>query len=206
MNPDSLNGPSPPRGLRARQREETQLAILQAAAEVFCDEGLEAPMERIARQAEVAVGTLYNHFADRDALIRAVFEHRRREMIARLEACIAATAGQGFRPRLQQFVDDMIIVPADILRFRRLLFSQNVVAFKPKFGESVNELTSLFEGILAQGRAEGALRSDPMNLQPIFLLAVVHVASRKAMDAPEELSPRAAADEVTRQFLDGAST
>jgi AcrR family transcriptional regulator len=55
----------PPPRLRERLREEAARAILAAAEEVFATDGLQARMERIAEQAGVAVGTLYNHFEDR---------------------------------------------------------------------------------------------------------------------------------------------
>src|SRR6266545_4775094 len=43
-----------------------------AAIEVFRERGLGAPLEAIAARAGVSVGTLYNRFGDRQALIDAV--------------------------------------------------------------------------------------------------------------------------------------
>jgi AcrR family transcriptional regulator len=43
-----------------------------AAVEVFRERGLGAPLEAIAERAGVSVGTLYNRFGDREALIDAV--------------------------------------------------------------------------------------------------------------------------------------
>ena len=63
---------APPR-LRHRLREETVSAILEAAEHEFASDGLHAArMERIAARAGVAVGTLYNHFDDREALVLAL--------------------------------------------------------------------------------------------------------------------------------------
>jgi AcrR family transcriptional regulator len=60
-----------PRPLRAdaqRNREK----IVVAAREAFSELGLDAQMEDIARRACVGVGTVYRHFATKDALVRAL--------------------------------------------------------------------------------------------------------------------------------------
>jgi AcrR family transcriptional regulator len=65
--------PSPPPGrpLRRDARRNRE-AIVQAARQVFCDHGLEAPLEQIARQAGVGIATLYRRFPNRAALLDAV--------------------------------------------------------------------------------------------------------------------------------------
>jgi AcrR family transcriptional regulator len=47
--------------------------LLTAASEVFAERGLRAPLEEIARRAGVSIGTLYNRFPTREALIDAIF-------------------------------------------------------------------------------------------------------------------------------------
>jgi AcrR family transcriptional regulator len=47
--------------------------ILEAARETFREHGLDAPLEDIARRAEVGIATLYRRFPTRDALIEEVF-------------------------------------------------------------------------------------------------------------------------------------
>jgi len=46
--------------------------ILLAARDVFAEQGVEAPLDDIARRAKVGIGTLYRRFPDRQALIAAV--------------------------------------------------------------------------------------------------------------------------------------
>ncbi len=58
-------------GLRADARRNRN-QILVAARRMFAEAGPDVPMEEIARQAGVGVGTLYRRFPDREALIRAV--------------------------------------------------------------------------------------------------------------------------------------
>jgi AcrR family transcriptional regulator len=63
--------PPPPRALR-RDAQRNRDAIVAAARQVFCDHGLEAPLEEIARRAGVGIATLYRRFPSRVELLDAV--------------------------------------------------------------------------------------------------------------------------------------
>jgi AcrR family transcriptional regulator len=63
--------PPPARPLR-RDAQRNRDAILAAARQLFCDHGLEAPLEEIARRAGVGIGTLYRRFPSRVELLDAV--------------------------------------------------------------------------------------------------------------------------------------
>ena len=58
--------------------------LLEAAAEVFAEQGYGAPMDAIAARAGVGQGTLYRNFADRDALMLALVTRE----LDRLEASL----------------------------------------------------------------------------------------------------------------------
>ncbi|MEV5575810.1 TetR/AcrR family transcriptional regulator [Spirillospora sp. NPDC052269] len=63
------------RPLRADARRNRD-KLVAAAGKVFARRGLAAPLEDVARQAGVSIGTLYNHFPTRDELVDAVFQER----------------------------------------------------------------------------------------------------------------------------------
>jgi len=69
--------------------EQRRQALLCAAASVFLDEGLEAPLESVARRAGVGIATLYRRFPTRDALVEAVFEAKMARYADRVEAALA---------------------------------------------------------------------------------------------------------------------
>jgi AcrR family transcriptional regulator len=62
-------------GQRSHARRNHELLVV-TAREVFAERGVDASLEEIARRAGVGIGTLYRHFATRDALVEAVFERR----------------------------------------------------------------------------------------------------------------------------------
>jgi AcrR family transcriptional regulator len=66
-----MSAPAADRPLR-RDAQQNRRRLLDAAAEVFAEHGLEAGVEEIARTAGVGMGTLYRRFPTKDALIAAL--------------------------------------------------------------------------------------------------------------------------------------
>lgn len=72
----------------SRRRAKTRAALVGAARALFASRGVDAvTIDEIVVAADVAKGTFYNHFADKDALARAVA----RSVRADLEEMVAAT-------------------------------------------------------------------------------------------------------------------
>ncbi|WP_424534822.1 TetR/AcrR family transcriptional regulator [Sphaerisporangium viridialbum] len=63
---------SAPRPMRADARRNYD-RLLAEAETVFVEQGIDAPLEAIARRAGVGIGTLYRHFPTRLALQEAVY-------------------------------------------------------------------------------------------------------------------------------------
>ncbi|GIH97328.1 TetR/AcrR family transcriptional regulator [Planobispora siamensis] len=73
--------------LRADARRNRDL-IVAAAQKLFLEQGLDVPLEEVARRAGVGVGTLYRRFPDRDALLRAVSEEGLRRLMDLAETAL----------------------------------------------------------------------------------------------------------------------
>ena len=71
----------PDRSLRADARRNRE-AVLNAAGELFAQRGDAVQMDEIAERAGLAVGTLYRHFADKQALLAAIIGRRFQAMTA----------------------------------------------------------------------------------------------------------------------------
>ncbi|VVJ20930.1 Transcriptional regulator [Amycolatopsis camponoti] len=76
------------RPLRADARRNRE-ALVAAAREVFGAKGVDAPLDEIARRAEVAIGTLYNRFPTRADLVEAAFLPTLEEARAAAEEALA---------------------------------------------------------------------------------------------------------------------
>jgi AcrR family transcriptional regulator len=82
--------PRPARVLR-RDAERNRQRILEAAAEVFTERGLEATLDDVARHAGLGVGTVYRRFPDKAALADALFD-------ARIDALVELAERAGEQP------------------------------------------------------------------------------------------------------------
>jgi AcrR family transcriptional regulator len=141
-------------GQRRHARRNHEL-LVEAAREVFAERGVEASLEEIARRAGVGIGTLYRHFATRDALVEAVFERRIGEFAALGEE--AAEEADGWRA-FTGFLERILEIQAG----DRLL--KDVLLRSPRGtgggAEQVRaELRRSFEGVLERAHAHG-LRAD----------------------------------------------
>ena len=94
-----------PRLMRADGQRKMS-SVLQAAAEVFQESGVGAPVREIAERAGVGLGTVYRHFPQRSDLIKAVFQ-------SRVDACADAAPelasqyepGDALARWMQRYVD-----------------------------------------------------------------------------------------------------
>src|SRR5579859_1789389 len=89
-NDGSVCQPSGPVRADARRNRER---VLEAAEATFASGGAAVPLDEIARRAGVGAGTVYRHFATKEALVEAV-------LVDRLEALLqqARTALQAPNP------------------------------------------------------------------------------------------------------------
>jgi len=158
--------PRPRDVLRSQLRATVRATILDAAEELIGAKGLHgAALAEIARTAGVAVGTLYNYFEDRDALVRALFETRR----ATLRPLVLAAIGNGkelaFEPRLRQFMRALFEAFESHRRYIRVVFEAEHL--KPT--GSHQDLIAAIDEIVAVGVAEGAIARPDAELLAIVL-------------------------------------
>lgn len=62
----------PLRADAARNRQK----LIDVATTAFTTDGVDVPLEDIARRGGVGIGTLYRHFPTREALVLAVYQHQ----------------------------------------------------------------------------------------------------------------------------------
>ncbi|WP_426497774.1 TetR/AcrR family transcriptional regulator [Streptomyces sp. D54] len=63
-------------GVRQAQAQRTRDGVLAAAAAVFVEQGVQAPIRDIAERAGVGIGTIYRNFPTRADLVTAVYRHQ----------------------------------------------------------------------------------------------------------------------------------
>lgn len=80
--------------------------ILEAAREVFAEDGIDARVTDIAARAGVGVGTIFRRFPNKDELIVALLEQRASQLLEAADAALAADEpGLAFRRLIEQGVE-----------------------------------------------------------------------------------------------------
>jgi AcrR family transcriptional regulator len=174
-----ITGERPGQRRHARRNHEL---LVESAREVFSEQGVEASLEEIARRAGVGIGTLYRHFATREALVEAIFERRIGELVAVAEEAAAEPDGWSGLVRflertLELQVGDRVL--KDVL-----------MRYPPGAGRLASareELRELFEHLLERAREQGKLRAD-FTLPD---LALLFWSFTPLIDATAEVAPNA---------------
>jgi AcrR family transcriptional regulator len=202
------SGPS----LRERIRETTVQAILTAAEEVFAGQGLHAAhMGDIAARAGVAVGTLYNHFEDREALLAGLLGARRTELLGRLDAALRDAHDLDFVDRLRALLVVMLGHSQSHHQFFHILMQGEVGRYQQTFpsacrvpADTMREVFGRVDKLMKQGVREKILRPALADLAPVLFMGMVRALAIRAavLKTPAEFVSEA--DRLLGFFLDGA--
>src|SRR5690242_10232107 len=128
---------SPPglQGRRERTKTQNRAAILAAAREVFAELGYDAAGVRdVIRRTDLASGTFYNYFPDKETVFRAVVEESAHEVRRRLRTVRVHAAS------LEEFVGDayrawFAFLVEDALMFE--LMKRNAGPIRSLFGDPI---------------------------------------------------------------------
>jgi AcrR family transcriptional regulator len=122
-------------GKRERTKAQNRAAILEAAREVFAELGYDAAGVRdVIRRTELASGTFYNYFPDKEAVFRAVVDESARQVRRRLRTVRARAR------TLEEFVGDAYRAWFDFLVEDRLMFElmkRNAGVIRSLFGDPI---------------------------------------------------------------------
>jgi len=197
--------------LRVRLREETNKAILQAAEQVFGSQGLGgARMEDIAARAGVAVGTLYNHFHDRDALLSELIVSRRHELARRLDEELRRGESADFARQLEGFVAALLSHFEEHRPFLSILLESEHSRTAPVGARGARPNAALVEvykrvqQLLERGIAARALRHDDADLHSVFLMGLLRSVLARELYAPTQVPIAERAPQIAAFFLRGA--
>ena len=132
-----------PVGRREQTKSQNRAAILQAAREVFGELGYEtASVRDVIRRTDLASGTFYNYFPDKESVLRALVEEDAADLRTRLRAARAGAdtlerfVGEAYRVYFTWIAED----PAAFELLRRNAGSIRQLIAEPALGGGVQEL------------------------------------------------------------------
>lgn len=160
--------------------ERNRLALIDAAQQVFAEQGIDAPLEEVAARAGVGIATLYRRFPTRHELVVAALTERIAQYLAIAERALAADdPWEGF----SGFVEQVCALQAYDRGLSDLLF----IALPAN--ETVERLRRLAQARTAAliGRAQdaGVLRREVVHEDlRLMLLAQAEIVRVTSKDAP----------------------
>ena len=191
-----------PRKSPTQQRSQlTVAALLKATAHILVKEGYEsASTNRIAAAAGVSIGSLYQYFPSKEALVAAVVDRHMQEMLELLRAAVDRVREQPVEAATRELVKVMIDAHRVDPRLHRALVEQ-----VPRVGRLENvraidrEAYTLIRAYLEAHREE--LRVADRDVASFVCVATVEALTHAAVvNRPEVLSDKSGvfAEEVTR--------
>lgn len=152
-------------GVKQQQSERTRATLIEAATTLLLDKGYAGTtLALLAQKVRMTKGAIYHHFADKEALLRAVMEHVRRTWEREVGAHIPP-AGDALE-RLGALFDHQARLidrePSLCLLVTGLaLQSRSLGRELAAVVEGITaDLVELVRSILADGQRAGAVRTD----------------------------------------------
>jgi AcrR family transcriptional regulator len=146
--------------------------LLEAAKQVFVEQGGGASMEAIAKQAGVGVGTLYRHFPKRIDVVEAVYRTDVDQLIATADAVIDLEPWEALVSFLEAFLS--------YAESKRTFLAELHEAFEKNPDLKLNSrdrIDQAVNAVLSRAQAAGEVRTDVDGSDLMQLLGMMCLSS-----------------------------
>jgi AcrR family transcriptional regulator len=166
-----------PRKLPTQARAKATVeAILQAAARVLIEEGFaRASTNRIAELAGVSIGSLYQYFPSKEALVSALLERHLAEAMAVVGGRIRELATAPLGPAVRELVGLMIELHRHDPELHRVFMEQ-----VPR-ENGVDRLQEIDAQVTALVQSYLELRKDELRVRDVALASILVVETVEAL-------------------------
>ena len=195
---------SPRKRPRQRRSRATVDAIVAAAARVFSEQGYAGgSTNRIAETAGVAIGSLYEYFPNKAAILVAVAERHVERMMADIDELLAAAQSEGpsLERWIRRFVAAMLEVHERDPRLHHAVFSE--APHPPELHACVlqmeERLAHRVESLLRETR--GVRLTDPDTAAHLVVQTTEALTHRFAHEGIHDLPRERFLDEVVALLL-----
>lgn len=154
--------------------------ILKAATQVFAQHGFyNSKISEIAKAANVADGTIYLYFKNKDDLLISLFEEEMANITRRMKDEVNKV--EGFENKIRRFIQvhlDLIAENKELAEVLQIELRQSHKFMKEYMGSKLNDYLNIISSIISQGQKNGSVRPD----------IIPGVAKRILFGALDELS------------------
>ena len=172
-------------GRRERERERRRDEVLAAARELFAQKGYQrTTMVEISAAAELALGTLYQLFPSKEAILCSLLENYIDELSARVREALAEPGDA--RRQLQRIVATQLRFSqenADVLRFYLTGWTGYEFSVRQLFGDRIDTKYEEYLGVLTRvfrrGMRDGTFVAAPPRRLAVALAGMIHALIRR---------------------------
>ena len=165
-------------------------AILRATAHILVTDGYDrASTNRIAARAGVSIGSLYQYFPSKEALVAALMEKHMEEMAAVARSAVPRVAALPFEDAVEEAVRMMVAAHTVNPKLHKVLIEQIPRIGRLERAEVLErEVTSLIRAYLEARRDEIGVRD--LDLSTFIVYGIVEALAHAAvLTRPDLLGP-----------------
>jgi TetR/AcrR family fatty acid metabolism transcriptional regulator len=165
---------------KRKNNDDKRERILKAATQVFAQHGFfNSKISEIAKAANVADGTIYLYFKNKDDLLICLFEEEMNKIIRNMKEEVAKA--EGTENKLNTFIKvhlELIAGNKELAEVLQIELRQSHKFMKEYMGSKLNDYLNIISSIISQGQKNGELRPE----------IVPGIAKRILFGALDELS------------------
>jgi AcrR family transcriptional regulator len=181
-----------------RATDLTHQRLIRAALELFSTRGYhDTTTAQIAKKAGVAEGTIYRHFASKQQLLNELYRAALRWAAKAVEDSAEAGAPRARLARVAEGLLEGAVRDPGVVKLG--LLEQHEAVLDDESRTTAREFRGAIERVIAQGKAEGAVRAGAADVWAGVWLSVVGCALEKVV--AKEWTP---GDAALGLVIDGA--
>ncbi len=181
--------------------------IIQAATRVFAEKGFyNSKVSDVAREAQVADGTIYLYFKNKDDLLISIFE----ESMDNFTAAVLTRLAESSDPveKLGNFIHlhlELVRTHQDTAQVLQVELRQSSKFMKEYAGTKFKEYLSIISQILEEGIEKGCFRAsiNPFIVKRALFGAIDEMALEWVLMKRKKYTTEAAAKQLCELFIEG---
>lgn len=195
--------------MNGRSFSEKHQKIIEAAIAVFAGKGFfNSTVADVAREADVADGTIYLYFKNKDDLLISIFEYSMDLFIQAAEGELKNSNDP--KEKLKRFISlhlKLVQKHPDLAQVIQIELRQSTKFMKEYLNEKFFQYLDIVAGIIQEGQASGVFKKDldPVILKRVIFGAVDEIALEWTLMKRKRYTMSEAADQVCSMIFGGIS-
>ncbi len=184
--------------------------ILNAAAKVFAERGFyNSKISQIASLADVADGTIYLYFNNKDDILISLFEEEMTKIIDEMKNVVARA--EGFENKIRAFIDkhlSLIGENRELAEVMQIELRQSHKFMKDYTGTKFSEYLNIISAIIVKGQKDGEVSHEvvPGIAKRILFGALDEISSYWVLSKNKKYSLKMSAKMIGDIFIEGVRT